>query len=189
MAGFISRSCQRSILIIRQERILEHSVRKLQLQNSSVNTNYLNIQSSSNTSTTQSLKTIAYNDFTFLKKQYYIKKSRNKNYEIRQYSSDYNNLQVESNLSFKDFQNVINISEKGDPDEINSIPLEAIDEDTDINDVIQRALKILNKRGNIDFKKNPQQQILLKTILSHQPEFHKYWLSVSIFHFRILYFG
>ena len=104
----------------------------------------------------------------------------NEKYKFKRYISDEKRTETDSNPSFKDFQRLIKVSDKDDPYEMVPVSPKIEEEIIDINHELQKAVQLLNKRGPINFKTNPRQETLLKTIISNQPELRSFWIYVSI---------
>ena len=179
MTRYISRIYRNCTLNLHHEKLLELSLRNTDIQHSSYS--IYNIPQCFDTNTPKYCETIVYDNSKLFKKHNYTKqlKFNNEKYNFKRYISDEKRTETNSNPTFKDFQGFINISDKNEPYEMVPITPEVEEENIDINHELQKAVKLLNKRGNINFQANPRQEKLLKTIILNQPELRSFWIAVS----------
>ena len=179
MTRYILRIYQKYILNFHHEKLLELSLRNTNIQRSTYSI-YNKPQYDINT--TNFGEAIVHGNSTLFKKCIYTKQSRfnNEKYKFKRYISNEKSTETSSNPTFKDFQPFINVSDKNDPYEMIPKAPKVQEENIDIQHELQKAVKILNKRGDINFEAYPRQEKLLKTIISNQPELRSFWISVSI---------
>ena len=111
--------------------------------------------------------------------------NRNKHYivkykGVRQYCNGQKTTILESNATFKDFQNVLTVTKKGEeetdlyPDEFTSDS-----EGIDIDIVVKKAGNILRDNIGIDFQRKPSQELLFRTLVTQQLNNHNLWIKVN----------
>ena len=162
------------------EKLLELSLRNTNIQLSAYS--IYNKPQYNDINTTNYGAAIVHENSTLFKKCIYTKQSRfdNEKYKFKRCISNKTSTETSSNPTFKDFQPFINVSDKNDPYEMIPKAPKVQEENIDIQHELQKAVKILNKRGDINFEAYPRQEKLLKTIISNQPELRSFWISVSI---------
>ena len=77
-------------------------------------------------------------------------------------------------------QNVINVSQKGDPDLGNFKKLPKTGEHMNIDIEIEKALKILAERDDVNYKDKTKHTKIINNVMRQLPEYSNLWISVSI---------
>ena len=180
MTRYIQRIYRKCMVNLHHEKLLELSLRNTNIQHSAYS--IYNKPQCFDTDTPKYCEALVYSNSALFKKHNYTMQSKfdNEKYKFKRYISDEKRTETDYNPSFKDFQRLIKVSDKDDPYEMVPVSPKIEEEIIDINHELQKAVQLLNKRGPINFKTNPRQETLLKTIISNQPELRSFWIYVSI---------
>jgi len=176
MTRYILRIYRKCMVNLHHEKLLELSLRNTNIQHSAYS--IYNKPQCFDTDTPKYCEALVYSNSALFKKHNYTMQSKfdNEKYKFKRYISDEKRTETDSNPSFKDFQRLIKVSDKDDPYEMVPVSPKIEEEIIDINHELQKAVQLLNKRGPINFKTNPRQETLLKTIISNQPELRSFWI-------------
>lgn len=170
---------RRSLFTIQNEKLFKSSIENDQNKSRfRYSSNFLRCPEYVNES--KKVNSLFNNNLSFSKKQYYLKLYKIIDMKFERSYCDQKNREDESNLSFKDFQNVIDISQKGDPDLGNVRKLPMTGERVNIDTEIEKALKILAKRDDISYKDKTKHAKIINCVMRQLPEYSDLWISVSI---------
>ena len=170
---------RRSLFTIQNEKLFKSSIKNDQNRSEfRYSSNFIRCPEYVNKS--NKVNSLFANNLSFSKKQYYLKLYKNIDTKFERSYCDQKNREDESNLSFKDFQNVIDISQKGDPDLGNFRKLPMTGEHMNIDIEIEKALKILAERDDINYKDKTKHTRIINNVMRQLPEYSNLWISVSI---------
>ena len=170
---------RRSLFTIQNEKLFKSSIDNDQRKSGfRYSSNFIRYPEYANES--NKVKSIFDNNLSFSKRQYYLKLYKIIDMKFERSYCDQKNREDESNLSFKDFQNVIDISQKGDPDLGNVKKLPMNGERVNINIEIEKAIKLLGER-DISFRDKTKHAKIINNVMRQLPEYSDLWISVSTF--------